>query len=122
MMVFRRKSLTIMSALLLTLWAGAGARGESAPQKDIEYLEIPSKCVSALSRAMDDLRDWHATTGNPQYADFNKFLDGEIGKASCQERDGQLLVEFYPRPGWLGGGVNYVLDGKTFEILSRTFD
>ena len=72
--------------------------------------------------AMDDLRDWHATTGNPQYADFNKFLDGEIGKASCQERDGQLLVEFYPRPGWLGGGVNYVLDGKTFEILSRTFD
>lgn len=121
-MVFRRKLLTIASVLVLTLCAGTGAWSESAPQKDIEYLEIPSKCVSALSRAMDDFRGWYATMGNPQYANFNKFLDGEIGKASCQERDGQLLVVFYPRPGWLGGGVNYVLDGETFEILNRTAD
>jgi len=121
-MDFRRKFLTIIATLALIFWAGTGARGEAPPQNEIEYLEIPSKCVSAMSRAMDDLRDWYATTGSPQYPDFHKFLDAEIGKASCQESDGNLLVKFYPRPGWLGGGASYVLDGKTFDILNRTFN
>lgn len=121
-MAFRRTFLTIMAAVTLTFWTGTVARGDTPPQKEIEYLEIPSKCVTALSRAMDDLRAWFAKTGNSQYPDFHKFLDNEIGKASCQERDGNLLVVFYPRPGWLGGGASYVVDGKTFAILDRTFD
>jgi hypothetical protein len=28
-----------------------------------------------------------------------------------------LIVDFYPRPGWRGGGITYVIDGDTYAIV-----
>lgn len=82
-----------------------------------EHITIPPNCMKAVSRALDDLRGVFTENSYPQYADFYAFLDGSFGDTGCQEKDGNVIVDFYPRPGWRGGGITYVIDGDTAAIV-----
>jgi hypothetical protein len=112
----RRNSLTAAFTVLLALSVGTAAVGDSS-QDSGKITTIPSNCVTAFSRALDDLRGIFSERNYPQYADFYAFLDASFGDTVCQEKGGNLIVDFYPRPGWRGGGITYVIDGDTYAIV-----
>jgi hypothetical protein len=112
----RRNSLTAAFTVLLALSVGTVAVGGSS-QDSGKLITIPSNCMTAVSRAIDDLRDIFSAQDYPQYPDFYAFLDASFGDTTCQEKGGNLIVDFYPRPGWRGGGRTYVIDGDTYAIV-----
>ena len=76
--------------------------------------------LSAYVVAWNAHKDWAKQQGKP--IDETNLSSASESVYIVREGTGRILVVFMPRkPGTLGGGVEYSVDGKTFKLIEQRF-